>query len=454
MVSFSQYVRLFCIVCLYYGSYFNTVGFFQSPRPRIHSLRLFQSKTPVIVGHSATTKDHAICVVDGQSGDVLFCQEIPRIEFHRHIVRDDAFLQLGLGNVGRSLRDLEAFATTTDASNTPFPEAKHDYNSFPQSYRLSQHLASAWSGISTSSMENGLVIVMNEQGESYGNMMEDIENDKDKHSKFLHDLKLLRHYGTDTYQNSPRRMIPGRSYGETESVYRFNSKSPAMKPLFKRWSKQSLPARENYDSISSVYSRLSKLITSDAVFSEEQLLCLASLKDYLHSSSSEDISRRLLSLSSVSEEEKKTIVNQFCATSNVGSRVSERFLLGNLRTSDFKINSEFIQSLMSSDTGRKLSWSDRIQLADSLITNYQEVILNLLSGIKEETNENNVILLGSIFQNPLIREKILQSNLFKQILIPSRTSVVNNAIGCAFYAYQVKTTELFIHSGAYTSFAP
>jgi predicted NodU family carbamoyl transferase len=447
MLSFSQYGRLFCIFCLYYGSYFNTVGFFQSPRARIHSLRLFQSRSPVIVGHSTTMKDHAYCVLDGQSGDVLFCQEIPQ----RHDIRDDACLRLGLGNVGHSLRDVKAFATTTDVFNTPFSEAKHDYNSFPQSYRLSQHLASAWSGMSTSSMENGLVVVMNEQGESYGNMMEDIENDKDNDSKFLHDLKLLRHYGTESYRNSPKRMIPGRSCGEAESVYRFNSKSPTMKPIFKRWSKQSLSACENYDSISSLYSRLSKLISSDAAFPEEQLFCLASLKDYLHSSSSEDFSRRLQSLSSISEEEKRTLAKEFCASSDDLSQregISERFLRGNLLTNDFKINSEFIQSLISSDTGRKFSWKERIQLADSVTTNFQEVILNLLSGIKGETNENNVILFGSIFRNPLIREKILQSNLFKQILIPNRSSVVNNAMGCAFYAYQVTRTELFIHSGA------
>lgn len=111
------------------------------------------------------------------------------------------------------------------------PNAKH--------HELSHHLAHAWSVVGTAPFSNGLVVVMDGMGESYKAMMEDMTGAEADSGDYMHDLKLIKAFGSSAFVGQPTSLFPGSGYREAESAYVFDKDS--IRPVFKRWSRERSP---------------------------------------------------------------------------------------------------------------------------------------------------------------------------------------------------------------------
>ncbi|RYG96131.1 hypothetical protein EON65_54875, partial [archaeon] len=164
----------------------------------------------LIVGLNKYSHDASCCIVDADTGKILFAQAKERLSNRKHdgggigeLVKD------ALRSVGGTYTDVELvvsnnhhFRVLPFEKRLPFAKAINaapnsyldKYNCFPdkEQLELSHHLAHAWSAVSTAPVTMGLVVVMDGMGESYKAMAEDMSGIESYSGDYMHDLKVLR----------------------------------------------------------------------------------------------------------------------------------------------------------------------------------------------------------------------------------------------------------------------
>lgn len=214
----------------------------------------------LIVGLNKYSHDASCCILDGDTGKVLFAQAKERLSRKKHDGGSTGdILRYGLNRIGASLSDIHTVVSNNHHFRVnPFekrlnftipmkyyPKDYLDaYNLIPQArhLELSHHLAHAWSSISTAPFTSGVVLIMDGMGESYQAMIEDLYENNDKSDDYMHDLKLLKNE-PGLCKFFPSSLFAGSTYREAETAYYFDVNKGEIRPIFKRWTKERAPAQ-------------------------------------------------------------------------------------------------------------------------------------------------------------------------------------------------------------------
>ena len=246
--------------------------------------KYFDMKDELIVGINKYSHDASCCVLNS-AGKILFAQAKERVTRRKHdggAVGE--LISYALDAIGASVDDIKVVVSNNHHNRVlPYEKRLPWYTAMkycPSSYieqtnliqnakhfELSHHMAHAWSAISTSGLDQGLVVVMDGMGESYKAMREDITGVEQDSGDYMHDLKLLKSLEVGDFTGVPRVLNPSSGYREAESAYVFSKNS--LRPVFKRWSRERSPPElynhgfENHESMGAVYSRISSQIFGD-----------------------------------------------------------------------------------------------------------------------------------------------------------------------------------------------
>lgn len=423
-------------------------------RPRMQLSGRKTSGDSLIVGINKYSHDASICILDGKSGEILFAQAKERISAKKHDGGGvGKLLKLALKSVGGRLKDVELivqnnhhFRVNPFEKRLPFASSINyvpssyldDYNLVPKAkcLEISHHLAHAWSGLSTAPFSEGLVVVMDGMGESYKAMIEDMRGIERFSGDYLHDLKLLKLYGTDNFIGQPVSLFPGSTYREAETAYLWSSQKSSIQPVFKRWSREQSPTElynhgfENMESIGAVYSRLSSHILGDW-----------------------NACGKIMGLSSWSNHKSKDAKDWYYPSKNkdekesltIGKEFHHRleFMKGNPVKGTFTINWELLDSLQHINQFSPSKFDYFANLAASIQDNLNDVTIQMLQSLKEQTKAKNLVFVGGVALNSILNQKILESNLFEQVYVPSYPGDEGIAIGCAMYGFQVRVYNDF-----------
>ena len=235
----------------------------------------------LIVGVNKYSHDASCCIIDSDSGNVLFTQAKERISGRKHDGGSvGSIVRHGLHSIGADLKDVASVVSNNHhyrvnpfeerinfnkALNYVPSEYDNEYNLFHgvEKLELSHHLAHAWSVVGTAPFDQGLALVMDGMGESHKAMVEDMLGLEEKSGDYIHDLKLLKSMGLQESDLFNRiALSPASTYREAETAYLFDRARGLVVPVFKRWARERSPSElynhgfENIDSIGNVSSLL------------------------------------------------------------------------------------------------------------------------------------------------------------------------------------------------------
>eukprot|EP01031_Cornospumella_fuschlensis_P029108 gene29108-35128_t len=406
----------------------------------------------LIIGLNKYSHDASCCIVDADSGKILFSQAKERLSNRKHdgggvsgLVRD------ALESVGGTYSDIElvvsnnhhfrvlpyerrlTFATAIKSAPADFLDK---YNSFPdkEQIELSHHLAHAWCAVSTAPVEKGLVVVMDGMGESYKAMAEDMSGVESHSGDYMHDLKLLRKGGViegPQFVGQPLSLSPGSTYREAETAYLFDVEKGILQPVFKRWGRERSPSElynhgfENMESIGAVYSRLSSHIFGDWNACGKVM----GLAPWANRKLQE--AKGWYFGSSAAAERDGQVPASLDLGKNFHHAVS--FMHGNIFDGSFTVNWEEIEKLIRINAFSDETFSYNAHLASCVQNDLEAVAKEFLSSLQQQTKAENLVLCGGVALNSVMNGKILSSKMFKKVHVPPCPGDEGVAIGCAMY---------------------
>ena len=262
-----------------------------SAMPALTSLKASAGK--VVIGMNKYSHDTGICIARLETGEVEMVWAKERFSRRKHDGGDVAELvQEALTRLNIPLEDV-ALVVSNNHHFRVLPYEQHpaqlrwsaalghidsgagsEYNLLPQAQHmeLSHHLAHVWSAVAQAPFDEGLVVVMDGMGETYGAMVAAAQTGEEA---YMHDLKLRG----DTHTRTIPADMPAAAaraahdYREGESAYTFRrdsaSNTISVKPVLKRWIEERSPPAlynhgfENMLSAGAVYSRASSNIFGD-----------------------------------------------------------------------------------------------------------------------------------------------------------------------------------------------
>jgi hypothetical protein len=258
-------------------------------------VRALAAREKVIIGLNKYSHDTGVCIASEKTGEVKMIWAKERFSRRKHDGGDVADLvKEALDRLDLSLEDVSMVVSNNHHFRV-LPYEKHTaqlqwsaalghiepgagsaYNLLPGAHHmeLSHHLAHVWSAVAQAPFDEGLVVVMDGMGETYGAMQ---AAQQEQEEAYMHDLKL---HGS---ANPPRCNVPGdiaaagakavHDFREGESAYTFqrhrDTNSIEIKPVMKRWIEERSPPAlynhgfENMMSAGAVYSRVSSNIFGD-----------------------------------------------------------------------------------------------------------------------------------------------------------------------------------------------
>eukprot|EP01041_Mallomonas_annulata_P006504 gene6504-13133_t len=407
-------------------------------------------KAELIIGLNKYSHDASCCIINADDGKILFAQAKERVSRRKHdggAVGD--LISYGLETIGASKDDVSVIVSNNHHHRViPFERRLPFYGALkytPQDYldpmnlftnakhyELSHHLAHAWSAISTSGFDNGLVLIMDGMGETYKAMREDISNIEEHSGDYMHDLKLLRacsEEDSSKFIGVPKILSPGSGYREAESAYIF--KDNTLKPIFKRWSRERSPPElynhgfENHQSLGAVYSRISSHIFGDW-----------------------NACGKVMGLAPWSGRKPSELNDWFFPPTGTGAAASANTVLGSefhherefmggnpLFEESFHIHWDMLDSLPSPNQfeAGNSKFDYYSHLASSVQTDLENSAMSLVTSLKDISNESNLILSGGVALNSVLNGRIRREKVFDKIHIPSAPGDEGIAIGCAQY---------------------
>eukprot|EP01035_Chromulina_nebulosa_P027308 gene27308-35887_t len=249
---------------------------------------------------------------------------------------------------------------------------------------------------------------------------------------YMHDLRLLKAFGTSGFVGKPTALAPGSGYREAESAYVFDRNSCVLKPVFKRWSRERSPPElynhgfENMESIGAVYSRISSQILGDWNACGK-VMGLAAWADKKKSAAREWIF-------------SKQNINELSLGDDFYHKVN--MMSGSLISDDsFQINWKEIESLQRSNQWSDKNFGYNANLANSVQSDLESVAVELCSSLKATTGCANLALVGGVALNSVMNGRIKKDCGFDNIYIPSAPGDEGIAIGCAIYGLQRKREQ-------------
>ena len=254
-------VSLLIVAAILSGLCIEKSSAFQCAAPCMHASRRrkLDLHASLIFGLNKYSHDASCCVVDSETGNILFSQAKERVTGRKHDGGSiGSLVRFALNSIGGRLQDVSHvvsnnhhFRVLPYEHRIPFYKAlmyapgdyDDSYNllSHAKHYELSHHLAHAWSVVPAAPFDKGLVLVMDGMGESYGAMVRDMAGVEEHGGDYMHDLKLLKAYGTDAFIGQPLSLLPGFGYREAETAYVFDRQHSVLRPVFKRWTRERSP---------------------------------------------------------------------------------------------------------------------------------------------------------------------------------------------------------------------
>ncbi len=426
-----------------------------STTSRLGTRLQLQAKSDLIVGLNKYSHDAAVCIIDGDNGEIVFAQAKERISGKKHDGGSCAsIVEYGLRSIGASIEDVIIVVSNNHhyrvlpfERRLPFSNAinytPNDYmsvnNLLPNAkhYELSHHLAHAWSAIGTAPFRSGLVLVMDGMGEQYGAMAEDMADIEENSGDYMHDLKLLRAFGGEGFMGQPTSLFPGSSYREGETAYIFDSTS--IKPIFKRWCRERSPSElynhgfENMESLGSVYSRISSQVLGDW-----------------------NACGKIMGLGPWSDKKKQDAqswgysdVNSLGLGQDFHHKV--RTMSGNPYDGSFRVDWGALEGLGQASTWKggtaagsvegDTKFGEYANLAKSVQADLESCALSLISSLKAATAEDNLAIVGGVGLNSVLNGRVLRESGFKNVFVPPGPGDEGVAVGCALYGLQRSREE-------------
>jgi carbamoyltransferase len=414
----------------------------------------------LVVGVNKYSHDASVCIVDADSGEVLFAQAKERITGRKHVGgATGELLRYGLRSIDASVSDVSLVVSNNHhhrvlpfEKRVPFAVAQNyvpaDYddafNLLPgaKHLELSHHLAHAWSVVGTSPMREGLVVVMDGMGEQYKAMVEDmggldeVETETEAEAKvkgqgqgdaYMHDLKLLRDLRPGKFVGVPAALLPGSSYREAESAYMFDGAT--LTPVFKRWSRERSPPElnnhgfENMESLGAVYSRISSQVLGDWNACGK-VMGLASWSGRHRNEAKEWIF-------GPDGLEDVSLGEQFHHT--------HQFMTGNPLVCEgdgsFKIDWAALEGLSLPNSFSATRFGELALQASSVQDNLESSAMQLVASLKEMTGASNLAVVGGVALNSVLNGRLQREGGFDSVFVPPAPGDEGVAVGCALYGF-------------------
>ena len=412
----------------------------------------------LVVGLNKYSHDASVCIVDAESGEVLFALAKERITGRKHDGgATGELLRYGLRSIDASVSDVSLVVSNNHhhrvlpfEKRVPFAVAQNyvpaDFdnalNLLPgaKHLELSHHLAHAWSVVGTSLMREGLVVVMDGMGEQYKAMAENMggldeveaeaqaeRQGQGQSDAYMHDLKLLRELRLEKFVGVPTALLPGSSYREAESAYMFDGAT--LTPVFKRWSRERSPPElynhgfENMESLGAVYSRISSQVLGDWNACGK-IMGLASWSGRYRNEAKEWIF-------GPDELEDVGLGEKFHHT--------HQFMTGNplLCEGDdsFKIDWTALEGLSQPNSFSAARFGELAILASSVQENLESSAMQLVASLKEMTGASSLAVVGGVALNSVLNGRLQREGGFDSVFVPPAPGDEGVAVGCALYGF-------------------
>ena len=392
------------------------------------------------MGLNKYSHDAAVCVIDALEERVLFSQAKERISGRKHDGGAvGGLVQYALSYLGADPSDVHTvvsnnhhFRVLPFERRAPWAAALNyvprDYcdplNLLPSArhLELSHHLAHAWSVAGSSAFPGGLILVMDGMGESYRAMREDAVGTESA-SDYMHDLRLLKTYGSDGFVGVPTALQPSSGYREAESAYVTDGQS--LRPVFKRWTRERSPSElynhgfENMESLGAVYSRVSAHLLGDW-----------------------NACGKVMGLSSWADKHQRDTEKWIFGEDskvNLGFDFHHRYKLmaGNpFSENEFRVNWDVIEALPDPNRFDAETFGRAAVIAASVQSDLESSALALISSLRQSTNQAHLALTGGVALNSVLNGRILKEGGFESVYIPPGPGDEGIAVGCAMYGLQ------------------
>lgn len=419
----------------------------------------------LIIGLNKYSHDASCCVIEADSGKILFVQAKERLTRRKHDGGHTGDLvEYALEYLGSSIEDVAVVVSNNHhyrvlpfEKRLPFAAAVNyvsedmlkESNLLPNAkhFELSHHLAHAYSVAGTCPFTDGLILCMDGMGESYRAMMEDLYEGDGR--SYMHDIRLLKSLpesDLSRFVGIPRALVPGVGYREAESAYVIEGSPRQLKPVFKRWTRERSPPElynhgfENMESIGAVYSRISSHILGDwnACGKVMGLAPWSGIKR-----------QQLVSwCGSTAQSDGISLGEDFYH--KVKLMTGNPFIDPSISAEDsFKIDWDKLENLAHIN-----KWSDKkfdyyANLAASVQADTEEAAMKLLTSLKDKTGKSNVALVGGVALNSVLNGRLTREAGFDSVYVPSAPGDEGICVGCAVYGLQ-KYREGLEKSGAST----
>ncbi|GJD08254.1 Uncharacterized protein Gasu2_25600 [Galdieria sulphuraria] len=418
---------------------------YRCKRQGCFKLRLFKLYCKYIVGINKYSHDASVCLVNGNTGDIVVNYAKERFTRRKHDGNDvgelveHMFARLGVAfedivlvvqnNHHYGISAFEEKLPWTSQMNYYPKQYLSPYNLLPgiPKIEISHHLAHTWSvyaqlEAAVASNEDSLILVMDGMGDSSRELANHFANEDTTSNIYIHDLMHVtsRQPGEWKHQwNSkcyPKNIQLFENLREAESCYRCSKDGIDL--IWKRWSREKSPAEcynhsfEDMESIGAVYSRIASHIFGDWN-SCGKVMGLAAYHIPTQTGRTSRMKEWIMRLD------------------------NENILSGEL-PERLDIHWDLLKQLPYPNQWNECD-EDLFQfyaaLAYRIQKDTEDIVISLIRRLSKEHNVPILGLCGGLFLNSSLNGKILSETCFRHVWIPPYPGDEGIAIGCALYGY-------------------
>ena len=363
------------------------------------------------IGLNQYTHSASACLLDGE-GEPLFALSKERItrkkfdggdtaELVRHLLEqcNASISDLRLVVANNHLFRIDEFESTLDwaqALDQYRPSYLDRNNLLPgiEKLELSHHLAHAWSVLPICQFDRGLIVVMDGIGTTFEALHRPGEN-------YFSDAGLA---SAEYYAESPpaEHRNNGKGWREGESAFQFEGLE--LERVFKRWICEHTPTLlynygfENMESLGAVYSRVSSHIFGDW-----------------------NACGKVMGMAP-------------WAPQWAAQQAPDWVMRGPL--AELEVNWERLRSApQAAQWGEEDARPMQAALAADVQRDLEQIALDFLRGLREQSGEKNICLVGGVALNCAMNGRIAREAGFENVFIPPWPGDEGLAIGCALFGH-------------------
>ncbi len=378
-----------------------------------------------VLGLNQYTHSASACLLD-EYGQIVYALAKERVTRKKHDGGDNAeVIEAVLKGVGIQRDQISLCVANNHLFRIPPFEKTLPWavslNQHPPSYvspqnllpgvakhELSHHLAHAWSVMPLAPFESGLIVVADGIGSTYADVHR-LSTSSDL-GAYSSDADLAHANGYVQLPANLQQQISEKNatFREAESVFQFDGLQ--LKSLFKRWIKEHSPVFlynygfENQESLGAVYSRVSSHIFGDW-----------------------NACGKVMGMAPWAGRWQP----------DPGAR---RVLTGPLE--ELQVDWQRLQMEPGAN-----GWEEKenraayARLSADLQHDLEEVVLDYLRRLQQQTGERNLCLVGGVALNSTLNGRIAREAGFEQVFIPPWPGDDGVAIGCAQFGHYLQNTS-------------